>query len=991
MNSSISSVIGGVLKNLRPVSKGEDHFQELVSIVWKFLNGSRDTACSDGEPRHSSLDLNKQFSRWADKLSGDARFQAFVRLAETIEHARTHLGWPLCAPPIPIQIPQQPSTLRGDMPHDLSDAQLWQSARQRQNFRRIVDVDEGIGELVLSLILDGGVVSYARLRAMLRSISTGISAAGPLFWTNTVDSSPVAGRYLEFRRVLLEPVTAILAMRFGAQAWQKLSTDISGTRSARRDAKHYLEMAIDTRLRALNVPRKCHPRSIDHLMSAGTALLRARIPGYLAAFARGDLKSTSVPDPVFLRLIGFEGAQRPSTPEGAGFAGDTEIVGSNEGVNPFVVTLVAEISDVLSASRRPDFVMASIAQWRQDRQAAIPPSVDALMDWVESLLGRLEPAKPTGSTTRITREAMLIAPLIAGTFGMKNPRELTVDDLVEARSEMADIVSDWLEPAATVRLISKFVDFCARCSNPEITKIGQLAEAKTPDADLLTFADIKRAIAILESGRVYVKSPEMLRNQLTFLAACSMTLRSSEARGLLFGEIKIAQPADSDAPPALVVQVRPNCLRDLKTLLSERNVPDVIVDPEIAENLIVLVSSAGSSGQSDGIFGGAAFVSSNEDWLVGRPVQTLLQGITSDRAMRPYHLRHSAASRLLVALASRFLDLSSISWIPFVGEAIALSDRIGNELINEFDLRRDLLWIVGMTMGHSFPGTTANNYIHVLDLLLYAAISDRLESPSFSMIASATGLPRSSAYRLAGGDISCGQNLARAVERAHTGRVRRYDAVDSSVSDRSDSQPMLFRRLKSIYEEIVSVCGGGVGADAYCAGQDGLLAGFRFLHEQRSGRKGVITPRHSMCVLDGPNLRVIPYPLRSLEATTAAMVLCDALESLPLMQGPTARSAVMAYVQGGHTTKARIRFPSQELAFAFVSAMQRCHAVSVKCVNSTGTRDEQATVSITARGQANERGSREGFRWVFQMLSAIQLAKHTASRLLGPGVAATEL
>ena len=975
MNQPIIRAIESALDPLRQVSKSPRHFQALVDLTGAFLDGRRTEACADGRERLSSLELTRQFSIWLDDIGGDFRSAAFVKLSEAIDLARLKHGWPLCAPPVPVQLPQQPSTLRGDVPHDLTDAMNWCRARQQQVVRPITDAEEGVGELILSLILDCGVTSQRYLMGVLRSISGGLSAGGTFYWTNTVGRSPGSGRYLEFRRVFLQEVSAILAIRFGDAAWRGLSDPRSEHRRPSRAARDYLKRVVALRLRALDVPAKHIPRSIDHVLRAGIALLRTRIPGYLAAFSRGDLKATSVPEPAFLRLLGIDHAHMSPDQE---MAGPTEEVENDEREtpdNPFSRTLVRELSATFLSSRKPVEAAAAIAHWRQTRDQVTPPSIDALCAWVESQLGKLEPSVPTGSTSRIVREALQIAPVVAGTFGMADPRAMSVDDLIEARSVMADVVSDWSDPGATVRRASRFVDYCVRCSNPEIEKIGQLAESKTPDANLITFADIKRAMQALESGRVYVKDAEMLRNQLTFLAACSMTLRSSEARGLLFEELAYVPPAGTHERPMMVIAVQPNVLRGLKTLLSRRYVPDVVVDTEIAEYLILLVEDCGDAGPSAGIFGSASFTAPNRDWAVGRPAQAVLQAITKDSAIRPYHLRHSAASRILLALASRFIDLSPIRSIPFVSEAIALSDRIGDELINAFDLRRDLLWMVAIVMGHSNPGTTANNYLHVLDLLLYAAIVDRLPKASFAMLAAASGIPRSSVYRLAAAADPGSSTFMQSVERANPARLHRNDIVEVKNQISCLPKPQLFQLLKIAYEKARTASdhvGSGVRADFE---SEGLLRSFVTLRQQQSGRKRKEkVPRHDMEDLGGDR-GFVPYPLSTLESTAAAVALCDALESLPLEELPTLRSAILAYVVGGYTAKTRIRFPSEVQARAFVRAMDGRPSISVQLWPEIPTGKERLTVSITVRGQANDRGSRTAFRWVFQMLAAITLAR----------------
>lgn len=966
MIAATRSDIETAFSELRSVSRDERHWLDFVELIHRHLGHASRGLCADGRSRLSSMALMIELSPWLDAIPRASRHQTFVRLSSAIEHVRNDLGWPLCAPPVPVELPQVPSAIRGRMPHDAALAHGWQDLRFGSRVPAITDDAEGVGELILSLVLDSGVVSQRLLRAVLRGIARGIQACGTLLWVNVIDSNP-STRYLEYRRVLLQPLTAILAVRFGPHAGLLMEAP----RRSRDALNQRLLGAVRLRLTRLGSDPQSMPTAVRQLMAAANARLIMYLPVFLAAYARGHLRSTSLPDRAFLRLAGVNVRQTDRTQANADSPDDPPPRASTDSVNPFAVPLVDSLRACLTVSRRPGAVLAEMDRWIRARAPDVPPSAMALLDWTRSRLSTREPSQASGSTSRIVGDTLHIAPLVIGSLGTCDPCCVSVDELIVLRGEMTDIASDWPDPAGAARLLGRFVLYCARRSDPTVITLGQLAESKTPDANLLSFVEVRRLQDDLQSGRLYVRDPEMLGNLLTFLAACCLTLRSSEARGMLYDEITLTQsPGVDSAPPMLVLRVRRNALRTLKTAMSRRNVPDVIADPVIVEPLVLLVAQRAPRHGSDGIFGAAGFKRPSDDWSVGRPLQAAMQNITGDLQVRPYHLRHSAASRLLLALASRFIDLSPIKVLPFVREAAELSDRVGDLLINRSDLHRDLLWVVAHTMGHSSPRTTTQDYVHVMDLLLHAALTDRLPPPPVRILVKASGRPKPTAYRHLSDGVD---GLLLAMERAHPGLIRRHAPADLSDGAARESRPTLFEALRDLYRRVT-------GLDPSDASIDDarnpeilrLLRGLQHLSTQRSGRRGALAARHGLRRRDRDGL-FVPRELRTPESTSAAVALCDALESLPLVDLAVISDTLEAYVSGAHTTKPRIRFGTAQKAAAFVDALTHAQSATRFGVEARVLCEDPQVAQIQVSGAESERCSREAIRWVFQILAAIHI------------------
>lgn len=953
---------------IRRFARSNHHWALLIQSVRDHLTGDSTEQCTDGVIRLSADRLLQQLSSWLCAVPREHLMAAHVALTNAIDHVRLDLGWPICAPPIPIRPKILPSALRGEFPHDAAIAAIWAEARAADTAPEIRDENEGVGELLLALVLDNGIGCRRLLDALLRQAALKVQTAGGYYWLNVIQPHPTS-QYVEFRRVLLRPGPAMLCIRFGAQAWSLLGAGRPGTCVSPRQSGDRLLQAIVSRLDRAGVPPQWHPKSMTHVMRAAAAFLRLRQPGFVAAYATGALQSTSVPDHAFLRQLGIRALPVETSvlnsPAGSA-SGEMEDLNA---LNPFCAGLVESFRQPLEVSRRPDQVIDALDVWKT--ATAPPPSACALAEWSISRLKRLTRGVASGSTTRVVQHTLALAPIVFGLFGRADPCQMGLEDLTLAQWEMIDLVLDRSDPVGTARLISQFLLFCAQCTDSSIKTFGRLSISKTPNANLFAFGEMDRASTRLRNGRFHTPGPDMEKNMLTLMAAGSITLRTSEARGLLGSELHLVGDSKATKSQSVTACARNNTNRNLKNRHSERNLPGVITSEAQEQILVERARSIAASGSCEGVFGAAEFKKPNEDWQVARPLQRLMQEISGDPSMRPYHLRHSAASRVLLALCARFIDLSSIASIDFVREAIRLSGRIGDALLNRFDLRRDLLWVVALVMGHMRPQRSANDYVHVMDLILYAALESRGPRLTHRSLRIASGLPRSSVYRHLG---SAEAALVTAVERAHPGRVLRHEDDRTQAADAPNgSRTALFERLNAAHHALIrSLTSKSRPSDPQDALQRKLLEGFRILAKQPSGRRGSPLPRHRLVEVANSGER-IPAALTSPECVSAAVALCDALQAVPMSSIPALAAGLDAYVSGAHAKRAQIRFQGSQEAKAFIDALHAGSARVKAQISAKLIDPDQLTVSIIAAGRDSDRGSREAVWWVFQLLSAIRV------------------
>jgi integrase len=213
-------------------------------------------------------------------------------------------------------------------------------------------------------------------------------------------------------------------------------------------------------------------------------------------------------------------------------------------------------------------------------------------------------------------------------------------------------------------------------------------------------------VRMARTGAVATISADELGLSCTLILCKRFGLRLGEAVG-----ITVADWISSNG--AIVLLVRPNAIRKLKTLNSQRQVP--LIGTLNSNELAVVNELTRRSllSPSDNPLGALIADVTPNNFIslrdrIGSELRSLLKQVTCNPNSVLHFLRHSFASDVLHILRSDFDDLNS----PISG---ASTDSTRRLLLARDVADRRALWAVCRLLGHKSPGVTARCYVHGLE------------------------------------------------------------------------------------------------------------------------------------------------------------------------------------------------------------------------------------------------------------------------------------
>lgn len=201
-----------------------------------------------------------------------------------------------------------------------------------------------------------------------------------------------------------------------------------------------------------------------------------------------------------------------------------------------------------------------------------------------------------------------------------------------------------------------------------------------------------------------------LASAFVLMSCARFGLRTSEALGLHRADwVELAG--------TVVVLVRSNSNRSLKTIRSKRQVPLVGALSDLERALVREVTrrwdhreGANRATPLLADFSNTAF--KHHKSRISAKLLALLKSITRNPATTVHHLRHSFASRLLALLCGRPFGMGATTWN--FGETLA-TRRL---LLGGDSADRRTLWAVARCTGHASPSVLIKSYLHVVDCWL---------------------------------------------------------------------------------------------------------------------------------------------------------------------------------------------------------------------------------------------------------------------------------
>ena len=588
---------------------------------------------------------------------------------------------------------------------------------------------ERIALIMVSSVLFGGLLRKSLVEQIPERLASSIRWFEKQLWVDFDD--PQSGGC---QRWFPDPVTALLIARL-----------ITTSKSSLPVRGNHLKFSITQLLNKMSespcLTIKTH--SLDNLIKVANAYFTLHLPGLIRAFACGDVRSASLTEGAWLRLL----SGRPLSVERS-----TEATPNRGSIRPHrstsedvksareIYTKICEaIRNELPASssgatnrkgERKNHLnaLSESLDGLSKKNENMPSVVFAIISWADHLAmeGSVVVRKPAIGTiySYITD---ISAPLIEFSAEV-DFIELNEAELTDIYQRVNDSGSKNTR-SSRAKSLRWFHEFCEEEFDLPELDWDEIAPGLTNDkskvsANLVTFTEYELAKNLLKNHALLRKRDRQMHEvALILLYRC----------GLRLGELLRLTVSDLVLSIRNVLLVRNGIYGKTKTRAGIRQIPwlDRLSNEELAilNDWIAHRKTVTKDDPWGALFGETEEARTLEVRLhLSRVLTGVLRTVTGDPVIRIHHLRHGAGtSALSIALAterqSKMAENGS-RWFGCKTQDIASEFR-------EFHLRqsmptRRIVYAISQALGHTSPRTTCWHYGHSLDLALHDHVSQML-------------------------------------------------------------------------------------------------------------------------------------------------------------------------------------------------------------------------------------------------------------------------
>jgi integrase len=602
---------------------------------------------------------------------------------------------------------------------------------------------ESVGLLIVMLILRCGQCSPFVIQGIIEALAQSRRPlrVGPWTWIDIpLGESPQASA--QMRRIFMDSAT--LAAWTWAWAHRGEVPDTSSiTRAA--DRRKFLQAFANHAVRALcdriskDAGISLEKWTVRSLCAAREDALRLDTLPVLASYAAGRFASSSLTEDTWLRFLNV---QRPtvdnelSKNEAGGATGLTSLPTPDE-ENPDWSEIV------ISGELDDDGLMADLRRAMKLERSKWAGEFDKLIetlrasghnDYSTSILSirwlrhlsedRSSKGKLLADGSIRHYRGLLIARLIE-TF----PETLSGMDGDELTDLYRDVASDTLSPQLKGRVLGALREF-DRFVRKEC--LPQLPAASIPGFDggpyeisarIITVAEFKACIEGIESGELVQVRTQRERDRLQgFLM---LAFRTGGRRNELLG----LRRQDFWVQDNLLVRIRPNIVRKLKTSNARRNIPLGWIPGHERERLEAL-SAKSIHPEDTFVFFDEACPSAValENHRIISLARLVLKEVSGDSNLHPHNIRHSLASLAAAGMFGRDLSVDAHPMCPqWILEAMSFAPELEESISSHLHRSAARGSALAMLLGHGSEITSYEHYVHVFDLLLFLAIDKTVE------------------------------------------------------------------------------------------------------------------------------------------------------------------------------------------------------------------------------------------------------------------------
>lgn len=588
---------------------------------------------------------------------------------------------------------------------------------------------ERIALIMVSSVLFGGLLRKSLVEQIPERLANCVRWFEKQLWIDFDD--PQSGGC---QRWFPDPVTALLIARL-----------ITTSKSSLPVRGNHLKFSITQLLNKMSESPylTIKANSFDDLIRAANAYFTLHLPGLIRAFACGDVRSASLTEGAWLRLL----SGRPLSVERS-----TEATPNRGSIRPHrstsqdvksareIYTKICEaIRNELPASssgatnrkgERKNHLnaLSESLDGLSKKNENMPSVVFAIISWADHLAmeGSVVVRKPAIGTiySYITD---ISAPLIEFSAEV-DFIELNEAELTDIYQRVNDSGSKNTR-SSRAKSLRWFHEFCEEEFDLPELDWDEIAPGLTNDkskvsANLVTFTEYELAKNLLKNHALLRKRDRQMHEvALILLYRC----------GLRLGELLRLTVSDLVLSIRNVLLVRNGIYGKTKTRAGIRQIPwlDRLSNEELAilNDWIAHRKTVTKDDPWGALFGETEEARTLEVRLhLSRVLTGVLRTVTGDPVIRIHHLRHGAGtSALSIALAterqSKMAENGS-RWFGCKTQDIASEFR-------EFHLRqsmptRRIVYAISQALGHTSPRTTCWHYGHSLDLALHDHVSQML-------------------------------------------------------------------------------------------------------------------------------------------------------------------------------------------------------------------------------------------------------------------------
>lgn len=512
---------------------------------------------------------------------------------------------------------------------------------------------------------------------------------------------------------------------------------------------------------------------LDKLLGCVRAWTTLHLPPFLAAYAENSVKSASLPDPSWLRMV--SGKHYPSLHPVRSVSDRLKKSKAGPAELKQQIVLIDNLRKGLNAQEgvTNEKLVIWIERYIDEHYDRFCSSALLLAQWATQLLRRrkdrkehrLTPGKRKGTVYDYLGK--IFEELLQGTwdidlFSLDDEEKYAlfsklIEDMQQGRNGAEPETKFWPK----IRRLNQFFGYLQVFENfPEFKIISSggkstLACGKAVRSNLISFQEFERVKFMLGWRSKSLNRVETMALVWAILAFRT-GMRVSEIHGLLIGDVQ--------GTSQLEVLVRRNDYRELKTKSARRRIPLYALLPE-QELLFVSKWCDFRATELGAEATDPLFIQSPLDLKlcprqeITNIIYPALKRVTGDQSVVIHTLRHSFASLLLARLMLR--DDCSLNHLPHFlrnQEFLKASrDELKIQLMANSGTGRKSLFVIASLLGHSDTQTELASYIHCCDWLCSHYLRQEICEPKLTAkaVSQIVGVSLPQAYKILQKDGYC--------------------------------------------------------------------------------------------------------------------------------------------------------------------------------------------------------------------------------------------